>query len=201
MVAGTPAGEAIDFDWELLGGETEATNDSPPSTWGLSVDAGVVLYGTLDSFGWDNTATPDRTAECQGALVDTEYPPLPDGAYSGDVDWFSIEVAEAGVLCVSAELESAEDFSFDLLLYSLDECDQPVALYKDGEDALGFGLAGTSAAYDTPLEAGARVGVLLAGYIPAGTVEEQIAWRLGLGLIRRPDEGGNGICPTVPDPS
>lgn len=192
------------MDWAAAVHEEDPGNDLPPEPQGLGIGQGLIIYGSLDGVGWDPDQEPSHQVSCGDGISPSDFPPLPQGAYSGDLDWFSIVANTDAQLCIAAEVtlptDLVEEFSYDLLPYELDDCDNPRDLLHDthGEE-IELGLYATTAEEEVDVGEGAPVSVLLAGFVPAETVDTQVPWRLGLSLVRSADDGGNGVCPSLPE--
>ncbi len=198
-------------DWEV------EPNDVP--TWGdlLSVNTGWQIHGALDGWGWNAAAEPDRDpmAPC---VYPVDFPPSEatadgDGDYAGDVDWISLRVPEIDedpalrpTLCASVRLELSQEVSdpiFDMLLYDLDECLQPVTAWHEpgtqgGGDAasiLGYAQRGAEAEWAVQVPQGAWLGIPLAGFHPPGVPDLLATWQLSLSLVTPDDDPL--LCPTA----
>lgn len=203
--AGTDPSKAVDFPWTAAQREADPGNETPPALVTLNQGEGVVIFGALSGVGWDPTVVVDHTATCDDVVSESEFPPLDQGAYTGDLDWFGLLAGEGGLLCAVLEIDLPEDtevVSYDMLAYDLDECSNPISgVDDDAGSPLGLGLYQESASWQVEVAAGDRLGVLLAGFIPAETLDVEIPWRLGLAILPTEAEGGSGVCPALPEAS
>lgn len=184
-------------EWEDAIHEMEQSNDQPPEPVLLADGATLLLYGEFSSLGWDPDATRDDEVTCDGSTSLTEFPPLSEGNYSGDVDWTSVRAGADGTLCATVEVahpETVPDFGYDVIPYALDSCLNPLAAYSDDEDLpTGLSLLPGTARWAVTVEADAAVGVDLAGFVPSGVIDAEVPWRLGLALVDDSD-----ACPDLP---
>jgi hypothetical protein len=218
--ANWPVHENVDFDHEGLPAElsvSEALSESIAwsdpmdeneyndkariGTW-IPANDGWYIEGTLSGVGWDSTLTPDftNTSDCDEPLA---FPPLgiepfPDsGDYVGDIEWISLMTQERGTLCMSIELDlgTIEDFMYDIFLYRLNGCWDPVEIELNEEmEILGVNSIGEQANWWKKVDAGDVLGLVLAAYEP-DEPELEVPWKIALSLIDIPTEG---ICPTPP---
>lgn len=201
--AGTDPSDAIAYTWTNLDRETDPGNDTPPEPAELGVEEGWVLFGSLSDIGWDPTLVTTHTAICGLDVQETEYPPISQGDYTGDLDWLSLVPTADAQLCVRIEVELPEevpDLQYDLLAYTLDECDNPVSLLRD-ETGIGLGLTqyASESTWNTDVTAGTPLSLLLAAFVAASSAEVEVPWRLGVALVPSPDGDGSGICPSLPE--
>ena len=202
--AGTDPSDAIPYTWSDAVQESEATNDTPFAPTDIDLEDGWLVYGNLSDIGWDPAVVTTHLATCGTDLPQTtEYPPLSQGDYTGDEDWLSLNPLLDGQLCVRVEMTlptDQPDFAYDMLGYTLDDCDNPIALLKD-DTGTGLGLAQYTAEADwsTDVSAGTPLSILLAGFVAAASSETEVPWRLGIALIPSPANGGSGICPSLPE--
>lgn len=200
---GTDPSDAVDVEWAAPEHETDPGNDTPGAVASLGLSAGRVYYGSLDGSGWDSTLEVDHAITCGDVLGTSEFPPIEQGDYTGDVDWVSVVPEAEGVLCTRLELtldDSLPDgFAYDMLLYDLDECNNPVTLYRDDEGRpLGEALYADDEGWSVSVTAGTPLSVALAGFIPGSIVTEQLSWRLGVALVPAAPSGET-LCPSLPE--
>jgi len=190
LPAGTDPGDTVPVTWQ--GPTDELENGDPrglplPAAVTLSSELGVLVAGQLDGTGWIAGATPDRTGSC-GTLG---FPLTDQGSYAGDVDWLAVQVDQDGWLCGSVAL-SRDGLFFDLVPYTLDDCDEPAAPLTDDQDQpLGFDQQGATVTWSAPVQQGDRVGVALAAAWPQDP-SGVVAWTVGLSL------SPTGRCPSLP---
>lgn len=189
--------------WTAGAREADPGNDSPPEVVSLEMGVGLLYYGSLQGLGWDSTQTPSHEVLCGESSATSEYPPISTGAYTGDVDWVSVSPDTTGVLCAAIEISWPDDLSdvagYDLLLYELDSCLNPLQTFDNAQgQAIGLGLRTSEAGWEADVVEGAALGVMLAGYVPGVTLELTPSWRVGLSLVPTPEEGGLG-CPDLPE--
>ena len=201
--AGTDPSSAMDFNWTNIGHEDDAANELPEAPGTLNTGEGWLLYGSLDGVGWDPTIVPVRDALCGTTAVTLAFPPLDQGDYTGDIDWNTMAAAADGVLCARAEVvfpaDASADISYDFLGYDLDACADPVTALVDGDGAqLGISQTATTTSWNVDVLAGDRVGVVLAGFVPAQTLDTSLTWRVGLALLP-PTQADDVLCPSLPE--
>ncbi len=201
---GTDPADAVDVAWAAPVREEDPGNGTPPEALTLGLGEGLVLYGSLQGAGWDPTQTPSHEVTCDSATATSEYPPLAQGAYSADEDWISLSPSADGQLCVVLEVELpaelGDELFYDMLLYELDPCMNPLSTVDDEEgEALGLGLYAASTSYGTNVTADEPLALLLAGVLAADSSDVQIPWRLGLALLESVEQGGSGVCPNLPE--
>lgn len=201
---GEDASDTVEVHWTDLGAEAEPDNDSPPPPQPLSIGEGLLLTGALDTVGWDPTVETDRELLCSGETLATEFPPVEKGTYTGDLDWLSLYLLEDGLLCATLSIDLSTDqdnvIRYDLLLYTLSACEDPLTVVLDDDGvALGEAAYASTAAWSTPAISGDRLSVLLAGYVPGETLPISLPWRLGLSVVALPAEGGSALCPSLPE--
>ena len=161
---------------------------------------GVLVDGSLRGVGWNASFEPPPLS-AEGCDDATRSPGEP-GDWAGDVDFVVVEIdAEASgpVLCAEVALDQP-DLGWDLLVYPLDDCGLPsaplAAPTSAGTDTpVGLGRAGATGGWKIPLDAGARYGVLLAGYDAPDPLAE-VPYRLGVSVV--PDAEGRELCPLLP---
>ena len=108
-----------------------------------------------------------------------------------------------GVLCAVLDLSLDDSlpagFAYDLLLYDLDTCGNPLTLHvnSDGKP-LGEALYQDQEGWSDDVTGGTALGVVLAGFIPGEIVTQQLAWRLGVALVPANAEGDT-LCPSLPE--
>lgn len=200
---GTDPSDAVQVDWADAEREGDPGNDTPPALVSIESGAGRLYYGSLDGSGWDSTLEIDHTVTCGEEIGTSEFPPVEQGDYTGDVDWVSVAPAAEGVLCARLELtlddSLPEGFAYDMLLYNLDACNNPLTMYlNDDGQALGEALYEDEAGWSTTVTAGAPLGISLAGFIPNEVVTQQLAWRLGVALVPIAPSGDT-LCPSLPE--
>ena len=201
--AGTDPADAVDVDWSAAEREADPGNETPPEAAALDLGAGRLFYGSLDSAGWDSTVEVDHQVTCGDQLATSEYPPIEQGVYTGDVDWVSVAPSADGVLCAVLDLSLDDSlpagFAYDLLLYDLDTCGNPLTLHvnSDGKP-IGEALYQDQEGWSDDVTGGTALGVVLAGFIPGEIVTQQLAWRLGVALVPANAEGDT-LCPSLPE--
>lgn len=200
---GTDPADAVQVEWAEPEHETDAGDDTPPALVSLALSAGRIYYGSLDGSGWDSNIEPDHTITCGEDIGTSEFPPVEQGTYTGDVDWVSVSPEADGVLCTTLELtlddSLPEGFAYDMLLYDLDACNNPVTLHRNDDGrALGESLYADEEGWSEDTTAGSALAIMLAGFIPGDLVTEQLAWRLGVALVPAAPSGET-LCPSLPE--
>lgn len=177
-------------------------NDSPvvAQEFLLDLESGsraVEITGALTGVGWSDLAEsePIVAEGCsENSFVRTYTDP---GDYLQDLDFYVIEAAQAGLLCLRLSSDGEKEIGWDLTAYTLDECDVPTKVISDGEDISGFGLGWPAAGWSTEVQAGARIGILVAGYAP-NDVEHIEDYALGLSLLNSDGASQIQVCPFTP---
>lgn len=167
---------------------------------------GVIFEGGLDAWGWNPNVVADRTGnpDCGDVWA---FPPEAEGDYAGDVDWVSILPAKAGTLCASIELGldtsavAEADLRYDVLLYTLNACDEPVQAVHDSElgRQVGLTLGGIEGEWGANVPGAGNLGIALAGWGPEDRTDLVATWRLGLSLVPSTSDGELGTCPFLPE--
>jgi len=184
------------MDWGIPLSEEES-NDYPRIGAQMDGGEGWHIEGLLDGVGWDASAEPDFSS-LSDCSEDLAFPPLTSGGnYMADVEWMGILPRVEGTLCMSIELSpdfEPNSLRYDILLYRLNACGDPVEFYLDEEDEkLGFGAGGDRTSWSSPVDEGDILGVVLAGYSP--DIDEEVPWKIALSLLDIPTQG---VCPTPP---
>jgi len=185
---GNPA-EAIEIDWTELGEEYEP-NDAPGEPVSLAIGDGVSMNGTLSGIGWDPSAPKTPPSDCGESVA---FPPSLSGNYLGDVDWLAIVTDEAATLCATVHLED-DDVSFDLTMYVLDECGEPVEIFIDDERPIGVERTGGRWSGSVVVPKNSRVGLALGSYWP-DDLQAEIPWDLSVSLV--PPLTDILLCPDI----
>lgn len=201
--AGTNPADAVDIDWAAAEREADPGNETPPATASVELGAGRLFYGSLDASGWDSTVDVDHQVLCGDQVATSDFPPIEQGTYTGDIDWVSVTPSADGVLCVALDLSLDDSlpvgFAYDLLLYDLDDCGNPLTMHvDDAGQPLGEALYQDQAGWSEDVVGGAALGVVLAGFIPGELISQQLAWRLGVSLVP-PAPDGDTLCPSLPE--
>jgi len=186
--------EVLDWAGPLEEGEN---NDSARVGEWIQTGTGWHIEGLLSGAGWDAEAEPDfeGTSDCDEPLA---FPPLDSGNYLGDVEWTGLLVRERGTLCMSLEMvtEDASELRYDILLYRLNACGDPIEIEVDEElEILGFGAGGDRTSWWKKVYEGDILGLVLAAYSPNPPPELEIPWKIALSLVDLPTEG---VCPIPP---
>jgi len=160
---------------------------------------GIEVAGELDGAGWNASFKPieyDDGSGCTGSLSTGRT-----GDWAGDLDFVVVEVAaEASdpVMCARV-VQPVAELGWELVVYPLNECGLPLPpLQQDGE-VVGLDLGRESGGWQIPVTAGARYGVLLAGYDPgpnAGDETKTFTYHVGVSVII--GDEGREICPALP---
>ena len=202
VLATEDTGSADTVDWSD-GSVAEPTDDVPTLVTTLSLDQGIYAEGELDGVGWDPDLDPTREADCEGETVALAFPPLADGAYTGDVDWRGVAIAVDGVLCGSFSLEYSDTLvgvlEYDAVPYSLNTCGDPVIALSDDQGTAGLGERRATARWSVEVVAGDHVSVALAGVVPGATLTDVVPWRSGLALVAAAADGEQVACPSLPE--
>lgn len=211
--ASTPPGDALWQQTSWTGPVDEAPNNEfPTEASPLLPGSGWIREGALQGWGWDPSAAADKDPPA-GCVGDSDFPPTRSGDYEGDLDWFGVAPSEPGTLCAAVRLAPPDDVEairYDLLLYQLDECRTPVAVWRDPvlatdsnpDGVLGFTLGALDDGWGVPIDGGGEWGIVLAGVWPN---DEQVGsiltvpWTLSVALVAtgNPDEAG--LCPALPE--
>ena len=190
------------LDWNETAEEDEENNDYARVGEWMMPGTGWHIEGQLSGLGWDNEAVPSTSSssDCDASLA---FPPsigseLFNGDYAGDIDWVGLLARGSGTLCVSVQMYDAEDISalrYDLLLYQLNACGDPISVRADENyEILGFSSGGARTSWSTTIDSGEILGLVLSGYKP-DDLDLDVSWKLAVSLIDFPT---NGICPTPP---
>lgn len=201
LMPDAPPSDGIRVEWRASSSDVE-TGEGPGEPENLGLLEGIVRTGELAGLGWDVDATVPRVSACDNALA---FPPDAPGTYTGDVDWITLEATETGVLCLSLLAETAEgedagalDARIDAVLYSLDDCNEPVALYvEDGTSTpIGADLPAGTIQWGIGIEAETVVSVGIAGFWPD---DEDLAlpWTAHLSLVPGINAAPSALCPEV----
>lgn len=196
-----PPSDGIRVAWSEPTADEE-TGDGPGAAEGIGLLEGIIRTGELTGLGWDVDATASRVSECDNALA---FPPDAPGTYTGDVDWITVETAETGVLCLSLQTEIPDDTSeeallarVDAVLYTLDDCNEPVALYvEDGtSNPIGADMPAGSIDWAIGVQAETVVSVGIAGFWPD---DETLAlpWTAHLSFVPGINAAPSALCPEV----
>jgi hypothetical protein len=177
-------------------------NDSPVKAQELLLDMesgsrAVAINGVLDGIGWSDLgeAEPITSEGCNEVSYERTYPEA--GDYLFDLDFYVVEVAEAGLLCARLVSEGETEIGWDLTGYPLDSCDVPTGVFTKGDSLLGFGLSWPAGGWAQNVEAGERIGVLVAGYAP-NDGDHAESYSLGLSLLRSDGSSEIQVCPFLP---
>ncbi len=180
----------VQIDWTALQLESEP-NDLPGRPEMVGLGEGLQIEGELSGSGWDPNAEPARWSDCGGPLA---FPPAHPGDYSADVDWVTVETSEAGTLCASVTLED-RDLSFDLTVYVLDACREPIEIFVDDSGPLGVERTGGRWSVAVTVPEGLQIGIALASYRPEDP-DTKVPWRLTTALV--PPLTDVDLCPVRP---
>jgi hypothetical protein len=176
-----------EVDWTSLRHETEP-NDMPGTPIELSIGQGLTQDGALSGSGWDLGIEAEASSSCGAPLA---FPPDSPGGYTEDVDWLAIQTEEASTLCASVKLGSSE-VSFDLTMYSLDDCGEPVEIFVIDGAPVGIERTGGQWSGQVTVRAGEQVGIALGSYNP-NDPDLEIAWTIALSLV--PPTASEVLCP------
>ena len=189
------------IDWSEPMDENESNDKARIGTW-IPANDGWHIEGTLSGVGWDSSLVPDfsTTSDCQ---EDVAFPPLgqdplPDtGNYTGDIDWISLLPQERGTLCMTVEMgsEAVEDLKYDVFLYRLNGCWDPVEIQRNEEmEILGVNSVGERTSWWKKVDESDVLGLVLAAYSPYDP-DLEVPWKIALSLVDIPTDG---ICPIPP---
>ena len=197
----TPPNEGVNIKWQDATTEEE-TADGPGAAEELALFEGMVQTGELTGLGWDVDASVPRVSACDNALA---FPPDAPGTYTGDVDWITIAPQTTGVLCLSLMTEGVPagdeggiDTRIDAVLYTLDECNEPVALYvEDGtSNPIGTDLPTGTIQWAIGVDADEAVAVGIAGFWPDDDTLI-VPWTAHLSLVPGIAAAPNALCPEI----
>lgn len=186
-------------DWRSTVTEEDNNNSSRIGEW-LTVGEGWHITGTLDGIGWDSSVAPDFDSKsaCEDELA---FPPLPKGVYLGDIDWHGILARESGTLCMSLEFdqsttdELADPLRYDVLLYELNACGEPIEIQRDEDlTVLGLNPSGYAPTWSKGVDSNDILGIVVAGFSPTD-LELTVDWQMAISLLDTPSLG---TCPTPP---
>ena len=196
-----PPNEGVSIEWQDA--TTEEENGSGPGqAEDLSLFGGMVQSGELSGLGWYVDATVPRVSACENALA---FPPDAPGTYTGDVDWITVEPQETGVLCfslmtgpVAADDDASQDPRVDAVLYALDDCNEPVALYVEDatSNPIGTNLPTGTIEWAIGVEADAVVAVGIGGFWPDDDTLD-LPWTAHLSLVPGIDAAPSALCPEI----
>ena len=150
------------------------------------------MNGVLTGLGWDSDVAVDRNSECGDILA---FPPDSPGNYTGDVDWIGLTPSDDGVLCMEIETDEV-DARMDAILYTLDDCDEPTALFvnPDTETPLGLDHQAGLFSWAISVKGGQRLGLGVAGFWP-DEAETEIVWEVRLALVPGVSGTADALCP------
>lgn len=180
----------LEIDW-IEAEEAVEPNDSPGDVTRLALSEGIVVTGELLGTGWDPGLQPERLSDCGEPLA---FPPDGPGNYTGDVDWITVDSADAATLCAAVTLDN-QDISFDLTMYVLDACDQPVEIFIDDDGPIGIERTGGQWDSQVIIPQGTRVGIALSSYWPDDP-DLVTPWTISVAMAA--PVSGVDICPGQP---
>jgi len=191
LTPGSDPGTGLNLEWSEPMAETEP-NDHPTDSIEIDLKEGLIVDGVLNGLGWDSEKVIDRASSCGETLA---FPPDGPGGYTGDVDWIAFEPTENGVLCMHIQTDEF-DARLDAVLYTLDSCGDPTALFinPDTGSPLGSNRKAGSFNWAISVEADRPLGVAIAGFWPdAGDIE--LNWTLQLALVPSTAGDADALCP------
>lgn len=195
---GTPlapgdSGGGDPVDWTAADYPTEPRNDSPAldDAQPITVGDAVIAHSNFESTGWAAVA-PER-ATCTGDTSESDFPVWNTGSYTGDIDWWVLDVQEGGVLC-SRFASYNEAMHADVLLYTLSgDCGLPTGPVSDDHGVpLGYAPSSGENDWNTVVEPGVYA-LVAAGYQPNDDQSQLYTW--GLAVLAPSDEPA---CPGLP---
>ena len=196
---GASASNGVTIEWDEPAIEAE-DGIGPGDATTLGLMDGIVHSGEISGLGWDADASVERLSACDNTLA---FPPDAPGTYTGDVDWITVEAQETGVLCFSLKTDPSEGGAaagarLDAVLYDLDECDEPVALYvEDGTSTpIGVDLPLGTVEWAIGIKSGTVASVGIAGFWPDDD-ELTLSWTAHLALVPGVAEAPSALCPEV----
>jgi len=183
--------EGLNLEWSAPSTEAEP-NDHPTDPVQLALKEGLIVDGVLAGLGWDSEKVIDRESSCGETLA---FPPDGPGGYTGDVDWVAIEPAEDGVLCMQIMTDEL-DARLDAVLYTLDSCGDPTALFinPDTETPLGSDRRAGEFNWAISVEADRPLGVAIAGFWP-DAADIELNWTIQLALVPSTAGDADALCP------
>lgn len=195
-----PPSSGIQVTWSAPTLEEE-NGSEPGEAVELALLEGIVHTGELSGMGWDVDASVKRVSACDNALA---FPPDAPGTYTGDVDWVTVEIVETGVLCLSllTDAEGSDEIGgsarIDAVLYSLDDCNEPTALFvEDGTSSpIGADLPVGTVEWAIGVEAGTVAAVGIAGFWPDDETLT-LPWDAHLSLVPGIAAAPSALCPEV----
>ena len=123
------------------------------------------------------------------------------GVYLGDIDWNGILARETGILCMSLEFDQSkideleEPLRYDVLLYRLNACGEPIQILRDEDlTVLGLNPNGYEPSWSKGVTSNDILGVVVAGFSPTD-LELTVDWQMAISLLDIPTLD---ICPAPP---
>ena len=193
--------DGVEINWGEAVPEIEP-NNAPIEAIELSLLDGHISTGELSGLGWNADAPVTRVSDCENVLA---FPPDAPGTYTGDVDWITIQPEDAGVLCLTLNTEPDDEIStdtddarLDAVLYTLDDCAEPIALFvQDGTDTpIGSNMPVGTVQWAIGIEADKTVAVGIAGFWPDDDTLS-LPWSAHLSLVPGIAAAPGALCPEV----
>ena len=183
--------QGITVAWADPSPETEP-NDTPGEATEMALLEGIMVDGILTGLGWDPDIEVDRISTCGEGLA---FPPDAPGSYTGDVDWIVLDPKDEGVLCMRLTTDEI-DARLDAVLYTLDACGDPTALFVHPEDETPIGSnrqAGASR-WAISVERARPLAIGIAGFWPDDD-EVDLPWSIQLALVPAVSGSADALCP------
>lgn len=189
----TAPSEGVPMKWSDPVQESEP-NDSPSTATPIAPGEGIILNGTLDGIGWDADQNVERISECGEGLA---FPPAAPGNYMGDVDWITISPSEVGLLCMQLDTDEL-DVQLDVVLYTLDDCGEPVSLFVHEGTAtpVGSGRHAGQVRWALVVESDTLLGVGMGAFWP-DEEETELNWTAHLAMVPSVTGSADLLCPEI----
>jgi len=188
---GTDPAQGITLTWADPAPEIEP-NDEPGEAIEIALTEGLELDGILTGLGWDPDIEVDRISTCGEGLA---FPPDAPGSYTGDVDWIVLDPLDEGVLCMHLQTDEI-DARIDAVLYTLDVCGDPTALFvhPDTDTPIGSNRQAGASRWAISVEKARPLAIGIAGFWPDDD-EITLPWSIQLALVPAVAGATDALCP------
>ncbi len=188
---GADPSDNLAINWSDPQSESEP-NDQPNDALEIGIKDGKHLNGVLSGLGWDSEKMTERISECGDTLA---FPPDTPGGYTGDIDWIPLQTIDDGVLCMQLETDEI-DARLDAVLYTMDDCGEPTALFVHPETGvpLGSNQKAGSINWAISVESDQTIGIAIAGFWP-DDIDIELDWDLSIALVPAVSGSADILCP------
>lgn len=184
----------FEVDWH----PTPVDETFEATLWPVDTTTSWLFLDVLEGVGWSQSgqAPPIDGGPC--GTLGYYAPPGVDGAYTSDIDVLTLEAANAGWLCVTAD--AASDIGWDVLVFELDDCGVPGNPVESEGRLPGLGREGR-VSFVIPVLESRRYALMLAGFRdlsdPDGNSDLEVPYRVGVSLLA----GATApyACPNLPE--